>query len=1011
MNPRLIELVILAMDSRAFEDLLFSLVRAEEPTARQLKPPDAGRDTIVPTTKTRREQAWQAKHHTSGISWSKCEESLKQSIEKRDPETVTFVFPVNMTEGKEEGLKELRKRYPKVDLPEPWTMATLLEKLAATPDIRRQHIDAAIGVDHKFAQEMLEKGTQLREGWDERLSAALRGPLAVLGYQADVEEAQAMMDERRFPEASERFEEIATATADRMPAVADSLLMVAARAAAEGDDRPRAAELYLLASRRASTRGDSAAGYAAFRASWNLPQDQHWRSAAAMSRAAWQENPQEAIPVLRDAFDRALEAQDPDGVLEWATAVCEVLAAEKEWAAIEEIAGAAIEILEPVERLGPRLDLELDLLSARSELGQEVEGGWNELLLAPVGRNDEAAALIRARWGMASARRGRVDFANARFREAADSWRLVGDAEEEIGEALLSQDVLAQLLGGRALDQAGRIAIAELRGRMTTPTVLADRKESEGLRAWLAERGWDARRNLLLSWSIHRRAGHLAGCLRLAEALNQLFTGAEEWDEALAWAIRCGKQQTARELAAKLDWPEVRDRANPARPPWEQGAAFEAVAVAGASATEEEIGRLEAPLLAVARDHAENENTTLRPGPAARRALATLLCGISEEHFPAALDEVIYETETTPFPPAICVNGLLLATEAGLCEEGKLIVEVFSDYGHAHLPGYPAVLELIGKSDSARKSAIALAGESVNALLLCAWADVPDGSPEIAKRAADAVAHSLSDDADPSETFSRQDRGRLARWAASEDQLLIGEDLIETLISPSEIGVHRYEAAKGLLALAERLDPRAASDFLDRLTAASEAIATASVRGEMASHSNPVFARMHMRSPAEADEVLALALQAKVELAVRSDRLADVRDRVVNGLADRGATIRRAALNCVITHPDLAEIDLRDWINDEDPLARALALKGLGERGELGDQDLALLASSAPGAPLAVRSSALRIARKDPKRYEMILGVLAADPHVFVRGAAQVAHGKSQADDTDDHRVRPPQAR
>jgi hypothetical protein len=52
-----------------------------------------------------------------------------------------------MTEGKEAGLTNLRKRYPKVELPEPWTMSVLLEKLDNAPQIRRNHIDRRVGVD------------------------------------------------------------------------------------------------------------------------------------------------------------------------------------------------------------------------------------------------------------------------------------------------------------------------------------------------------------------------------------------------------------------------------------------------------------------------------------------------------------------------------------------------------------------------------------------------------------------------------------------------------------------------------------------------------------------------------------------------------------------------------------------------------------------------------------------------------------------------------------------------
>src|SRR4051812_7253621 len=104
LNPRSIDMALTLMDARAFEDLVFALVRAEHPTAMQLTPPDAGRDTVVPGAGGRRERAWQAKHHTAGIKWSDCEASLNTAVKDRDPEEVTFVFPVMMTEGKEAGL-------------------------------------------------------------------------------------------------------------------------------------------------------------------------------------------------------------------------------------------------------------------------------------------------------------------------------------------------------------------------------------------------------------------------------------------------------------------------------------------------------------------------------------------------------------------------------------------------------------------------------------------------------------------------------------------------------------------------------------------------------------------------------------------------------------------------------------------------------------------------------------------------------------------------------------------
>ena len=39
---------------------------------------------------------------------------------------------------------------------------------------------------------------------------------------------------------------------------------------------------------------------------------------------------------------------------------------------------------------------------------------------------------------------------------------------------------------------------------------------NEGLAAWLEDRGFDARRDITTAWSLHRRAGNLAGTLRCA---------------------------------------------------------------------------------------------------------------------------------------------------------------------------------------------------------------------------------------------------------------------------------------------------------------------------------------------------------------------------------------------------------------------------------------------------------------------------------------------------------------
>jgi hypothetical protein len=474
MNSELVRLALLAMSAQQFEDLVYALVRVDEPSARQLTPPDAGRDTIVAGIDGERERAWQVKHHTDGINWAKCRKSLRDAVDKRDPAEVTFVFPVNMTEGKESGLEELRTDFPQVDLPEPWTLGTLREELNKHPEIRRKHIDDVVGLDHEFARQMFERGAQLRTGWDEQTAAALEGPLAVLGKEEEVRAAQAAFDRECWQEASEGLEEVAAAIGDRAPAVADVLLLQAARAAVENGDRDRAGQLHLRVSRSGAARGDDVAEYAAFRASWELPETERWRSFAATARAAWPERPGEALPVLRDAFERSLARDDGDAIAEWADALCDALATEDDWHGVLDVASRAIARLGPLTDDGLRLDLELESLTARFELGEVVDNEFRMLLLSPLGHDDATAARIFARWGVALSRRSEPLDAELRFREAAQRWRAAGDSEDEVAEAILTEDAVAQLTReGKRLDQTQRIAVAELRGRGQTAAVLA----------------------------------------------------------------------------------------------------------------------------------------------------------------------------------------------------------------------------------------------------------------------------------------------------------------------------------------------------------------------------------------------------------------------------------------------------------------------------------------------------------------------------------------------------------
>ena len=991
MNPALIKLGLIAMGSDGLEDVTFALVLVDHPSARRLRAPDGGRDTVVPATEDAGEHAFQAKHHTDGISWSKCRKSVEDAMARPEPpEVITFVFPVNLTAKDEENFGNLKEGFPTVTFEEPWGLSRLRELLDRSPDVRREHIEAMFPVDQGYAQRMLERGAALREGWDAQLSAALAGPLVLLGHDKTAAEAEAAAERGDHKAAADAYQEIAERLKDRMPAVADWLLIRAARAAGDDGDKRRAGALHLKASRSAARRGDSLAEYAAFRASWELPEAERWRSFAAMARAAWPEEPDEAIATLRDAVAHAVAAGNTEAVSEWTTACCEALALQGRWDEVRTLASEARELAGATIADEVQLELELDLLDARAALREDVDEDYNRLLLTPFGREDSVAARVRARWGVVCARRGDHDAAQVHFRDAASRWRNAGDSEDEIAEALFSEDATVQVLAGEPqLDQPGRIAVAELRGRTTTPAVLAERLVAQGLRAWLAKQGWEARRCLVIAWTLHRKAGHLAGCLRVADNLADLHASAEDPAERLRWAIRCGKQLAAREASESLVWDEVHSRLALTGAPWERGASYEAIAAAGSTAPQADVDALADGLLDAGADHSGDERRAVIPAAAARRALATVLCAIDRARFRQARDEVVYETRHTPFPPRHTMSGLLLAEQIGLLDEAPLIADVFCFYDRMHVPGFDAALGVIRESDQAVQVVVKDAAKHFTPLLLAAWLDLPDTHPELATRASDLIARADTGNLGPEEHLRLDDKGRLGRWATRAQQQQLAAELATEVANYGDLDAHRHEAAVGLESLAERLEADDAAHTLDALLARADDIGTESQVDGMQSHPNAFFARVRMNTPPAGDLVGAKALEATCALAARAGRLAGLADDIHAAVEGPEPALRLAAVKLLVRYSELPDLDLRALLTGDDPDLTAVVLAALDQAGELALDDPALVAAAAPEQPLHLRAAALGIAEHHPSKLSKLLAQLGDDPHVFVRAFAR----------------------
>jgi hypothetical protein len=490
------------------------------------------------------------------------------------------------------------------------------------------------------------------------------------------------------------------------------------------------------------------------------------------------------------------------------------------------------------------------------------------------------------------------------------------------------------------------------------------------------------------AWSIHRRAGHLAGGMRVAEALHDLFKAGELWEEALPWAIRCGLQLASETAATHAGWRPASGHVRAFAPPWEQGPIWETVAAVGQTASDDEIQELVGPLLAAAADHETNEHATVQAAAAARRALAAVLCGVDASRRDRAIEEVEYETNTTPFPPKRTVHGLMLATDLGLCDASVLIAEVYGLTDRAHLGGFGLALDIVNASSAAQLKAVEMSTDQPSALLLCGWTDLPDDHPSVADRAREVIARSVAGDLQSHEGLRSDDRGRLARWATDEAQGTVARDLIRELISPEEIGAHRYEAAVGLKSLAQRIDSAIARELLDELVEGTELIAQASTTESMSSHHNALFARVHMRAPAGAEHVRAAAFGALAELAERAGQDTQLSELVSAALIAPDGLVRAEAIGRA---GHLSEAQLREHASEEDPVVRLRVVQALHDRGELSEDDAVLLEAAAPDGALASRSAAARIVRRVPRRHPRTIAKLLGDPHVYVRAAARLA--------------------
>jgi hypothetical protein len=151
-----------------FEGLVFRLAWAENAAVVRLRAPDGGLDTVLvdPDRPEAALRGWQAKRHTQRIDISDCQRSLDRAVTVWAPQTVTFVFPHDLTASEHTAFtRDVAARHPDVSV-DYWGRSVVLARLDSEEGRR---IAAVFFEEHdavEIAERMLRAGSPLKSGVD-----------------------------------------------------------------------------------------------------------------------------------------------------------------------------------------------------------------------------------------------------------------------------------------------------------------------------------------------------------------------------------------------------------------------------------------------------------------------------------------------------------------------------------------------------------------------------------------------------------------------------------------------------------------------------------------------------------------------------------------------------------------------------------------------------------------------------------------------------------------------------
>lgn len=432
-------------------------------------------------------------------------------------------------------------------------------------------------------------------------------------------------------------------------------------------------------------------------------------------------------------------------------------------------ARAARATLPPTRLTGARmLALAVDELDASEQLGETGRWRWENLigLAAHAGSNLHATVLQRL--AVSHARRGETRDAQAVFQTAAGVWADVPGADEQVGEALLSGDLVAQYEGRLmgALPDGARDLILQLGGSEDVPAARAERYISSALARILhapAETDEhaltrrdqaldDAAELLLLAATIHRRAGNFAGLRRTFGHLARLADVRGRPAEALRWSVLVGAPREAADRAVQVGKPvdvlvQLQLTLNAA--PWELDASLAAVEAIADDLNRRQIASMTSLLLAAA------QGTRALPGANPVHHAVGVLAKVSDRlparHAEKAVavltDAMLWDGPTEQ----AAANGLASLLERGHDQAGRALFDAILDGRDLPVLIHGWIAD--ADPDTQQRLVDAATAGSHQALTQAVAGGLPNQHPELRSLVDDTITRRL--DAIPADAYGR----------------------------------------------------------------------------------------------------------------------------------------------------------------------------------------------------------------------------------------------------------------